>query len=266
MSALVSMWLSGLAAALALVLLVWLVSLVRRDASIIDIFWGPGFAVLAWVYAAWGEGWTPRKALTLGLVTLWGVRLAVHILWRARGKGEDYRYREMREKHGPRFWWVSLFTVFLLQGLLLWLISTPLLQSLRAAEPQRWTAFDLAAVVLFVVGFLFEAVGDFQLARFRSDPANRGKVLRTGLWRYTRHPNYFGDAVVWWSFFVLAVGTPGALWTIFSPVLMTFLLVRVSGVSLLEQKLRRTRSAYDEYVANTNAFLPWPPRSSGDTR
>lgn len=260
------MWLSGLAAALVLVLLVWLGSLVRRDASIIDIFWGPGFAVLAWVYAAWGDGWQPRKLLALGLVTVWGVRLAAHILWRARGKGEDYRYREMRERHGARFWWVSLFAVFLFQGVLLWLISAPLLQAVRATGPPGWTGLDLAALLLFVFGFLFEAVGDLQLARFRSDPASHGKVLRSGLWRYTRHPNYFGDAVVWWSFFVLALATPGALWTVFSPVLMTFLLLKISGVGLLEKKLRRTRPEYEEYVASTNAFLPWFPRSSREAR
>jgi steroid 5-alpha reductase family enzyme/outer membrane protein assembly factor BamB len=253
-------WFAGLAAVLILLMLIWLASLSRRDASIVDIFWGPGFVLVASVYLGLSNGWAPRQALALVLVSLWGLRLGAHIFWRSRGREEDYRYRAMRERHGARFWWVSLFTVFLFQGLLVWLISVPLLQAIRAGQPARWTAFDLAAVVLFVVGFLFETVGDLQLARFRSNPACQGKVLRTGLWRYTRHPNYFGDALVWWSFFVLALGTSGSLWTIYSPVVMTFLLLKVSGVGLLEKKLSQTRSEYADYVATTNAFVPWFPR------
>ena len=261
MSSLFTVWLYGLPVALTLVFLVWLVSLVRRDASVIDIFWGPGFVSLAWVYAVVSDGWPSRRLLVLALVSLWGLRLAAHILWRSRGKGEDYRYAEMRERYGARFWWVSLITVFLLQGVLMWLISAPLLQVIAAAESGSLTIFDLIGSVLFVIGFLFEAIGDLQLARFRTDPGNRGKVLRSGLWRYTRHPNYFGDSVVWWSFYVLALGTPGALWTIYSPILMTLLLLKVSGVGMLEKKLKRTRSEYADYVASTNAFLPWFPRS-----
>jgi len=260
-SSLFTVWLYGLPVALTLVFLVWLVSLVRRDASVIDIFWGPGFVSLAWVYAVVSDGWPSRRLLVLALVSLWGLRLAAHILWRSRGKGEDYRYAEMRERYGARFWWVSLITVFLLQGVLMWLISAPLLQVIAAAESGSLTIFDLIGSVLFVIGFLFEAIGDLQLARFRTDPGNRGKVLRSGLWRYTRHPNYFGDSVVWWSFYVLALGTPGALWTIYSPILMTLLLLKVSGVGMLEKKLKRTRSEYADYVASTNAFLPWFPRS-----
>jgi len=257
-----SIWLPGLAAVMGLMIVVWLASLARRDDGVVDIFWGPAFVLVVAVYATADGGWAPRKFLGLGLVSIWGLRLAGHILWRARGKREDYRYREMREKHGESFWWVSLFTVFLFQGLLVWLISAPLLLAVRSPLPAAWTAFDVAASVLFVVGFAFEAVGDLQLARFRSDPANLGRVLRSGLWRYTRHPNYFGDAVVWWSFFLLALGTPGSLWTIYSPLLMTVLLLKISGVSLLERKLQQTRTGYRDYVASTNAFLPWFPRSS----
>lgn len=262
MTPLFSIWLPGLGAAGGLMLLVWFVSLARRDASVIDIFWGPGFIVAASVYAGLADGWLPRRMLTLALVALWGLRLGAHILWRSRGKPEDYRYREMRDKHGARFWWVSLFTVFLFQGALVGLISAPLLQTIRSPLPAGWTAFDFMAVVLFAIGFLFEAIGDLQLSRFRSNPSNRGKVLRHGLWRYTRHPNYFGDAVVWWSFFVLALGTPGSVWTIYSPLVMTFLLLKVSGVGLLEKKLGRTRPEYADYIERTNAFVPWLPRST----
>ena len=143
----------------------------------------------------------------------------------------------------------------------LWLISAPPLQSITTADPAGLTLLDLGASALFVLGFLFETIGDLQLARFRSDPENRGKVLQSGLWRYTRHPNYFGDAVVWWSFFLLALSTSGAVWTLFSPVLMTLLLLKVSGVGLLEKKLNRTRPEYADYVARTNAFVPWFPKS-----
>jgi steroid 5-alpha reductase family enzyme len=250
-------WIQGLPAALGLVSVIWLASLVRRDASIIDIFWGPGFALLAWIYAVAGGGGSYRSWLVPALVSLWGLRLGLHILLRSRGKGEDYRYAEMRERHGVRFPWVSLVTVFALQGVLMWLISAPLAHA--AAGPGR-PLLDGVALALFAFGFLFEAVGDWQLTRFRADPANRGRVMRGGLWRYTRHPNYFGDAVVWWSFFLLALAAPGAWWTVFAPLLMTLLLLKVSGVGLLEKKLARTREGYADYVRRTNAFLPWFPK------
>lgn len=262
MSGMLSVWLVGLASALALVIVVWSVSLLRRDASIIDIFWGPGFVLMAGVYSVLGDGWPPRKLLVVSLVSLWGMRLGAHLFWRNRGKPEDYRYRRMRDRHGKGFAWVSLTHVFLLQGVLMWLISAPLLQAIHVSRPAGFTGFDLAAAALFAVGLTFESVGDWQLARFRADPANRGKVMRRGLWRYTRHPNYFGDAVVWWSFFVLALATPGASWTVFGPLLMTFLLLKVSGVALLEKDLAR-KPGYADYAASTSLFLPWPPRSSG---
>lgn len=260
MSGLLSAWLVGLAGALVLVTLVWILSVFRRDASVIDIFWGSGFALLAWIYVLRAEAPTPRAYLVAGLVTLWGLRLGLHIAWRGRGKGEDYRYREMREAHGTSFVWRSLGTVFWLQGLLMALISAPLLQAALAGEPRGLGPVDGLAAAVFIFGFLFEAVGDLQLARFKDDPANRGRVMRTGLWRYTRHPNYFGDAVVWWGFFLFALATPGSLWTVYAPVLMTGLLLKVSGVALLEKKLSRTKPEYAEYAARTNAFVPWFPR------
>jgi len=258
----IASWVAGLGAAAALMTMVWLLSLVRRDASVIDIFWGPGFALAAWTYFLLGDGAPPRKILVVTLVTIWGLRLAAHILWRGLGKGEDYRYREMRERQGPRFAWVSLFTIFLLQAVLLWAISAPLLQAQTAHQPAGLVWLDFLGALLFVVGFLFEALGDLQLVRFRADPANRGQVLQSGLWRYTRHPNYFGDALVWWGLWAIALATPGSFWTIFSPVLMTVLLMKVSGAALLEKKLVRTRPEYRDYVARTNTFFPWFPRST----
>lgn len=248
----------SLAALLGVTTLVWLGSLVKRDASIVDVFWGLGFVLAAWIYLASGAR-TTRGWLVVALVTLWGVRLALHILWRSRGQGEDYRYREMRERNPASFPLRSLLTVFWLQGLLLWAISTPL-HAAQRAEPRSLTFADGIGIALFVIGFAFEAGGDWQLARFKRDPANSGRVMERGFWRYTRHPNYFGDAVVWWSFFAFAAAA-GGYWSVFSPVLMTLLLLRVSGVTLLEKRLRETKPEYRAYAERTSAFLPWPPAS-----
>jgi steroid 5-alpha reductase family enzyme len=252
--------LTGLVVTLSLMTLVWVGSLIKRDASIIDVFWGLGFVLLAWLYVSLTEPSTARSHLLAILVTLWGVRLSAYILWRNWGKGEDYRYRAMRESDPGSFARRSLFTVFWLQALLLWAISMPLLQAARSAGPAGLAPLDVLGLACFLVGFSFEAGGDWQLARFKRDPANRGRVLDRGFWRYTRHPNYFGDAAVWWAFFCFAAATPGGYWTIFSPVLMTFLLLRVSGVALLERGLREAKPGYRDYVERTSAFFPWFPR------
>jgi steroid 5-alpha reductase family enzyme len=249
----------GLGTMLGMMFLVWIGSLLRKDASIIDSFWGLGFVVLAWLYCFVSEADTPRLPLVVALVTAWGVRLSSYLFRRNRGKGEDYRYREMRERHPVTFALRSLLTVFFLQAAVLWLVSFPLLQALRAPQPARITLLDVLGVLVLAVGLFFEATGDWQLSRFRSDPANRGKVLDRGLWRYTRHPNYFGDALVWWGFFLIALATPRSAWTLASPVLMTFLLMKVSGVALLEKKLGETKPEYRDYVRRTSAFFPWPP-------
>jgi steroid 5-alpha reductase family enzyme len=244
---------------LGLMLVVWIASVLRRDASLIDPFWGLGFVVLAWFYFLSLDSATARRPLVVGLVTLWGLRLSVYLLWRNRGRGEDFRYREMRDSHPGSFALRSLFTVFLLQAAILWLVSLPLYQALRANRPERLTLLDGLGLLMFAVGLFFEATGDWQLSRFRSNPANRGKVLERGLWRYTRHPNYFGDALVWWGLFLIALATPRSAWTVVSPVLMTLLLMKVSGVTLLEKKLGETKPEYRDYVRRTSAFFPWPP-------
>ena len=240
--------------------LLWLASLRLRDVSIVDVFWGPGFVVISVVAAALSEGPLARRALVVALVALWGLRLGLHLFRRNRGQQEDFRYRKMRERHGERFAWVSLWTVFGLQALLMWIVSLPVQAAVLAREPASLGAFDLAGTIVFAVGFAFEAVGDWQLARFRADPANRGRVLDTGLWAWTRHPNYFGDAVVWWGLFTLALPTPWGVATVVGPIVMTVLLRRVSGVTLLERSLRRSKPGYAEYVERTSPFLPWPPR------
>jgi steroid 5-alpha reductase family enzyme len=249
----------SLGVALGYMVLIWLVSLPLRNASIVDIFWGFGFVVVALALFGLADGYSGRKALMLALVAVWGLRLSLHILRRNWGHGEDYRYRTWREQSGAGFWWVSLFRVFLLQGAVLWLVSMPILAAFYYDSPDRLTVVDLAGALVWSVGFFFEAVGDFQLERFKANPTNKGKVMDKGLWKYTRHPNYFGDATVWWGHFLIAAATVNGLWTVFSPALMTFLLVRVSGVALLEKKQVKTKPGYAEYVRNTSAFIPWPP-------
>jgi len=241
-------------------LAMWLLSLVLRDASIADIFWGAGFAVIAVSAFLWtSDVPSARRGLITAMVSLWGLRLAVYLLWRNAGHGEDPRYVAMRRYWGARFWWVSLFTVFALQGSFLWIVSLPV-QLGQVAPGGPLGALDAVGFVLFSIGLSFEAVGDWQLARFKADPANAGQVMDRGLWRYTRHPNYFGDFCVWWGLFVVALSTPHGVWSVIGPALMSFLLMRVSGVPLLERSIHQRRPGYVEYVKRTSAFFPRPPR------
>jgi steroid 5-alpha reductase family enzyme len=239
----------------------WVVSLLLRNASIVDVFWGPGFIVAAGAYFALSDdGYEGRQLLVLALVVVWAVRLGGYILARNAGHGEDPRYRKWRETWSGPFWLRSLFQVFLLQGLILWVVSAPRLAAMNRAGPDSLIVTDLIGLAIWCVGFFFEAAGDWQLARFKSDPANEGKVMERGLWRFTRHPNYFGEATLWWGLFVIAAGTTDGWITVFSPVLMTFLLLRVSGVSLLERGMKQRRPEYQAYVERTSAFIPLPPK------
>jgi steroid 5-alpha reductase family enzyme len=188
--------------------------------------------------------------------------LAGYLAWRNHGKPEDYRYRAMRDAYGERFRWISLFLVFGLQGAIMWIVAMPIQTGQSSAAPWRW--LDGLGVLIWTVGFLFETVGDLQLARFKSDPANRGQVMDRGLWRYTRHPNYFGDFLVWWGLYLIATAG-GVWWTVFSPALMSVLLVRVSGVALLEKSLKSRTAGYDAYVRRASSFFPWPPKKGAPT-
>lgn len=256
-----SIYLILFAVTIGLMTLLWALSLLLKNSSIVDIFWGAGFVIFAWVaFFITPGGFLGRKLLLTTLVTLWGLRLTIHILLRNWGKPEDFRYQVWRTQHGKKWWWYSYFQVFLLQGVLLTLIAAPLLAAQLSAAPARLTALDYIAIPLWLVGFFFEAVGDWQLKRFKSDPANKGKVLDHGVWRYTRHPNYFGDAAQWWAYFLIAVAA-GGWWTVFSPILMTTLLLRVSGVSLLEKTLD-SRPGYKEYAERTSEFIPWFPKKA----
>ncbi|MFM8321125.1 MAG: DUF1295 domain-containing protein [Chloroflexota bacterium] len=255
----IEVFLNGGLVVLAAVLALWLLSLALRDSSIVDIFWGPGFVLTAGAYTLLAPGeLTGRAGLALALVAAWGLRLGLHLLVRNWGRQEDFRYAAWRRQHGPRWVWVSLFQVFLLQGLILWVVSAPLVSAILGRRPLGW--LDGLAVLAWAVGFFFEAVGDWQLARFKADPANKGRLLTGGLWRYTRHPNYFGDALQWWGLYLLAVSA-GGWWTLFSPLIMTYLLLKVSGVSLLERTLE-TRPGYEDYMRRTSAFVPWKPQHS----
>ncbi|MEQ1871054.1 MAG: DUF1295 domain-containing protein [Vicinamibacterales bacterium] len=250
----------ALGTVLVLMTLVWCVSVWRRDASIADVCWGFGFVLLAGLHLVMSGAATPRAWLVPLLITLWGTRLSWHIFRRNVGHGEDPRYKAMRARHGRAFWWRSLFTVFWLQGVLLWFVALPVMVAIRATEPATLTFVDGLGIALFVVGFGFEATADAQLRRFKEDSGNRGRVLDRGLWRYTRHPNYFGDATLWWGLYVVAASTPGGWLTVLSPGLMTFLLMRVSGVTLLERSLTASKPDYQAYIARTPAFFPWRPR------
>lgn len=236
--------------------LLWLLSLTLRNSSIVDIFWGIGFIIIIWVaFVLAPQGYLPRKQLVAVLVTVWGLRLALHIGIRNWRRAEDFRYAKWREENGPRWWWFSFFQVFLLQGILMWILAAPLIASQTSGFPAILTPLDFIGALLWGVGFLFEAIGDLQLMLFRADGSNRGKILTTGLWKYTRHPNYFGEAVLWWGYYVIALAA-GFWWTVFSPILMTYLLLKVSGVSMLERTMKN-KPGYEEYMRKTSAFVPW---------
>ncbi len=248
------------AALVAIYMTVWFVlALVRKDNSIADIAWGLGFVLVAAVtFLRRASLFLPL--LVTSLVAAWGARLALHILLRNRKRGEDPRYAEWRRKWGRSFLWRSYFQVFLLQGLFLLVISSPvILVNTDRAYPNAGRGLWLAGLILWCVGFVFEAVGDAQLARFKRDPGNRGKIMDKGLWRYSRHPNYFGESLMWWGIFLVALEVPYGWTTVVSPVLITFLLVRVSGIPMLEKKYAGN-AEFQAYARRTSAFVPRFPK------
>jgi steroid 5-alpha reductase family enzyme len=253
------------AAAAVWALTIWLLSLAVGRYCIVDAFWGPGFVVTG-VAAAQARGWSDlsmAQLLLLGLVLIWAVRLAVHLGLRIlRDPHEDRRYAAIRDGHQPGFWWKSLFLVFLLQAVILWFVGLPVVSALGSGADNRHWGFVVCGLLVWLTGLFFESVGDWQLARFRSSPENRGQVLQSGLWRLTRHPNYFGDFCVWWGLWLVAVGSGAPLWTVLSPLAMAFFLMRVSGVPMLERDISQRRPGYAEYVRRTNAFFPGPSRRS----
>lgn len=257
-----TLWLVCGAIILGLMTLLWLLSLALRDSSIVDIFWGAGFVIVFWTATFLVHGPLAARHILLGTVaTVWGLRLSLYIFSRNAGKGEDFRYAAWRQEAGSSWWWRSFFKVFFLQGFLIWIITIPLIAAQTGDTTNPLKCLDYTGAALWLVGFIFEAGGDWQLARFKSNLENKGKLLITGLWSLTRHPNYFGDAAQWWGFYLIAASAD-AFWTIFSPILMTFLLMRVSGVVMLEKTLKDSKPGYEEYIDRTSAFFPWFPRST----
>jgi steroid 5-alpha reductase family enzyme len=247
----------GLCIMLAMGFVTWLYSLWRNDVSIVDSLWSLMFLAGAVTYAFAAENLDWGKLLLLALVTVWALRLSVFLTVRNWGEPEDRRYQEIRANNEPHFNIKSLYIIFGLQAVLAWVISMPLLAALSADTGPG--VIVLVAAGLWLIGFVFEAVADQQLYRFKSNPENKGKVLDSGLWAYSRHPNYFGEFLIWWGFFLFALSA-GGWWTVFSPVLMTVLLLKVSGVSLMEKGITERRTAYRNYIESTNAFFPGKPR------
>jgi len=248
-------WLNALAVLLAAAVITWVASIRLRNVTIVDTLWGLLFLIAALTYAASAPVAGLRAQLVIALVGIWALRLAIYLAWRNWGHEEDHRYQAIRRRNEPNFALKSLYLVFGFQAVLAWLISLPLLGAIAAGSPLN--LLDGLGAALWLVGITFEAGGDWQLARFRANPGNSGKVMDRGFWRYTRHPNYFGDFCVWWGLYLVALAA-GAWWSIVGPLLMSFLLLRVSGVALLERSIGKRRPEYAEYVRRTNAFFPGP--------
>lgn len=250
----------NLAAVAAMMVTGWFVSLVYRNVTIVDSLWGLGFVLIAWMTFIMSNGFWARNFLIALLVTMWGLRLSLYLSWRNWGKGEDPRYGSWRKKAGDRFWLVSLFKVFTLQALFLWVISISLQIGQLASRPDTLTWLDGLGIFVWVTGFIFESAGDWQLAQFKSDPVNKGRVMNRGLWAYTRHPNYFGEFLVWWGIFLITLSTPNSWWTILSPILVTAVLLKMTGIPLTEKGLIEKRPGYSDYIRRTSAFVPWLPK------
>ena len=236
---------------------VWVVSYFKSDVSIVDSAWSLLIFCGGAVYAAVLPVTGPRAQLVLALAALWAVRLCAHITWRNWGEAEDHRYQAIRARNQPHFEWTSVYLVFFLQAVLAWIVSLSLFAAVAGESAPGW--LDAAGVAVVLFGFVFESVGDWQLAQFKRSPASAGQVMDRGLWRYTRHPNYFGEFCVWWGFYLIALSA-GGWWALLSPLLMSVLLMKVSGVTLLEQDIGERRPAYRDYVARTNAFFPGLPK------
>jgi len=253
-------FLTGFLVIMILMTLLWVASVIAKNVSIVDLFWGLGFILSGVFYFLKTGGNEPRKIILIILVSVWALRLSGYLAWRNIGKGEDFRYKQFREKYGAkRYWWISFFQTFLLQGILMWLISAPLLGAQIKGQNNALGILDYAGIVLWIIGFCFESIGDLQLSRFKNDPTNKGKVLDKGLWHYTRHPNYFGDSAIWWGYGFLCLAA-GSYLPVLGSVLMTALIIKVSGVALLEKSLKEKKPEYKEYIENTSAFLPWFPK------
>lgn len=251
---------ANFAIVMAAMLAFWLISIPLKDVSFVDSCWAAGLALMAVSSFMLGGGAEPRKLLIVSLAVVWGLRLAGYLFWRWRRDGPDKRYVAMiaKAKGNPHL--MTLTHVFLLQGVLLWVVSLPVQLGQVSPEPAALGPLAWIGAASAVVGILFESIGDFQLARFKANPANHGKVMDRGLWRYTRHPNYFGDLCVWWGLWLIAAETKPGLYAIVGPAVLTWLLIQFSGAALLERRLKRSKPEYEDYIRRTSAFIPLPPK------
>ena len=263
MMSMTTLMLINFSAVMAMMIAGWLVSLVKRNVTVVDSLWGLGFVLIAWITLILSDGYVGRSILIAAMATLWGLRLCIYLTWRNWGKSEDPRYGSWRKKSGSRFWIVSLFKVFILQAVFMWCISLALQWGQMQRTPDHLTWLDALGAMVWAAGFLFESISDWQLARFKSVPSNKGKVMERGLWAYSRHPNYFGEFLVWWGFFLVTLPTPGGWWTVCSPLVVTMVLLKMTGIPLTEKTIASTRPGYREYVERTNAFIPWFPKKEG---
>lgn len=250
----------NLAAVTSMMICGWLFSLIYKNVSLVDSLWGLGFVLIAWITFGLAEGYIGRQILVVVLTTVWGLRLSAHLSWRNWGKGEDPRYGGWRQASGDRFWIISLFKVFLLQALFLWIIALVIQYGQVSPTPAHLTWLDFLGLIIWMIGFIFESVSDWQLARFKADPANKGKVMDRGLWAYSRHPNYFGECLIWWGLFLAALSAPKSGWTVISPLVITAVLLKMTGIPLMEKTIVDTRPGYRDYIRRTPAFFPWFPR------
>ncbi len=253
-----------LLAAFALFTLVWLIHVKIEDAGIVDFAWGGSFFVTGWLALWLAGGATATTFLLMSLVTVWAARLTAHMAWRhGFMDGEDARYRAMREATGPGFWWKSLFKVYWIQALVQWLVASPLLAAALLRAETAPIALVAVGAVMFLVGFVIESVADRQLWAFKAKPENRGLLMTGGLFAWSRHPNYFGEVVLWWGLGLIAFASSGSLFSFLGPVLLTGLLLKVSGVELLDAHLARTKPGFEDWAARTSAFIPRAPRPAG---
>lgn len=238
--------------------IIFIIALIQKDNSVVDIAWGLGFILVAILTFLLHQGFVFRHVLVTILVIIWGTRLAIHIAVRNIGRGEDYRYAQWRRDWGKWFFLRSFFQIFMLQGLFLLIISSSIILVNHSSETGM-TFLDIMGAILWLTGFFFEATGDYQLLRFKRIKENKGKIMTKGLWKYTRHPNYFGETLIWWGIFIIALSVKNGWIAIVSPLLITFLLLKVSGVVMLEKKYRKNRD-FEGYAKRTNAFFPWFPK------
>ena len=260
MNSTLTVYLTNLAAVIIMMVFAWLISLRRSNVTIVDSLWGLGFVLIAWNTYFLSDGHTLRTLLLAVLTSIWGLRLSIYLARRNQGKGEDPRYASWRRQYGDRFWIVSLFNVFSVQALFLWVIALALQYGQLSPAPDRITWLDICGTLVWAVGFGFEAIGDRQLERFKKNPANKDKVMDRGLWRYTRHPNYFGETLIWWGIFLIVLSAPGSWWTLISPILITVTLIKITGIALTEKIILEKKSKYSDYISKTSAFFPWFPK------